>query len=440
MRLYSYFLLVIFYFVCYNLHKFDTVDCIKLHKGANDNVQTKDESKEGSKDMSEEEQSTQETSSDSSNSDNDNDVSSGTKEKSDSETEKGEDNKSGISGAIDEKNENANTDTKEEQNNTTNGQDGSLLKEDKMEDESISNQIKDTVKEEDEKNELKKLEEFKKSETLDKEPEIEKEPSENHVKNEKKYEIESEIISKTSTSISEVRMTDENEFTIDHPAVNQVINKVIQPSTEEKQLQIEIKDDFEPESGIDESKQTKSVILTFDLSSEDLFSKISLISDSKLTLTRYIGMNPQKVKITLVDPTIRFGSQQTRLSELAKYESMQFELNQKVPGKADVISLSEISNQIPIILQQHNTTTLRFLLEAVDSQTQFGILSNMDGVGPTIVLELKPTVESNSTWMYTITGVAVIVVIIGVSIALYFQNKNKESQRIENMPLLNNKV
>lgn len=418
----------------------DTVDCIKLHKGANDNVQTKDESKEGSKDMSEEEQSTQETSSDSSNNDNDNDISSGTEEKSDSETEKGEDNKSGTSGAIDEKNENANTDSKEEQNNATNGQDGSLLKGDKMEDESIGNQIKDAAKEEDEKNELKKLEEFKKSETLDKEPEIEKEPSENHVENEKKYEIESEIISKTSTSISEVRMTDENEFTIDHPTVNQVINKVIQPSTEEKQLQIELKDDFEPESGIDESKQTKSVILTFDLSSEDLFSKISLISDSKLTLTRYIGMNPQKVKITLVDPTIRFGSQQTRLSELAKYESMQFELNQKVPGKADVISLSEISNQIPIILQQHNTTTLRFLLEAVDSQTQFGILSNMDGVGPTIVLELKPTVESNSTWMYTITGVAVIVVIIGVSIALYFQNKNKESQRIENMPLLNNKV
>ncbi|KAL5369089.1 putative signal peptide-containing protein with transmembrane domain [Cryptosporidium parvum] len=440
MRLYSYFLLVIFYFVCCNLHKLDTVDCIKLHKGANDNVQTKDESKEGSKDMSEEEQSTQETSSDSSNNDNDNDISSGTEEKSDSETEKGEDNKSGTSGAIDEKNENANTDSKEEQNNATNGQDGSLLKGDKMEDESIGNQIKDAAKEEDEKNELKKLEEFKKSETLDKEPEIEKEPSENHVENEKKYEIESEIISKTSTSISEVRMTDENEFTIDHPTVNQVINKVIQPSTEEKQLQIELKDDFEPESGIDESKQTKSVILTFDLSSEDLFSKISLISDSKLTLTRYIGMNPQKVKITLVDPTIRFGSQQTRLSELAKYESMQFELNQKVPGKADVISLSEISNQIPIILQQHNTTTLRFLLEAVDSQTQFGILSNMDGVGPTIVLELKPTVESNSTWMYTITGVAVIVVIIGVSIALYFQNKNKESQRIENMPLLNNKV
>ncbi|CUV05779.1 unnamed protein product [Cryptosporidium hominis] len=439
MRLYSYFLLVIFYFVCYDLQKLDTVDCIKLHKDANDNVQTKDESKEGSKDMSKEEQSTQETSSDGSN--NDNDISSGTEEKSDSETEKGEDNKSGISEAIDEKNdENANTDTKDEQSNATNGQDGSLLKGDKMEDESIGNQIKDTVKEEDEKNELKKLEEFKKSETLDKEPEIEKEPSENRVENEKKYEIESEFISKTSTIISEVRMTDENEFTIDHPVVNQVINKVIQPSTEEKQLQIEIKDDFEPESGIDESKQTKSVILTFDLSSEDLFSKISLISDSKLTLTRYIGMNPQKVKITLVDPTIRFGSQQTRLSELAKYESMQFELNQKVPGKADVISLSEISNQIPIILQQHNTTTLRFLLEAVDSQTQFGILSNMDGVGPTIVLELKPTVESNSTWMYTITGVAVIVVIIGVSIALYFQNKNKESQRIENMPLLNNKV
>ncbi|KAK9173095.1 hypothetical protein CmeUKMEL1_08010 [Cryptosporidium meleagridis] len=443
MRLYSYFLLVIFYFACYNLQKLDTVDCIKLHKGVVDNAQTKDESIESSKDVNEEEQSTQETSIDNSNNDNgkDNDPSAGNEEKSDSETEKAEDNKNGISEAFDGKNdENADTETKEDRNNAIKGQDGSLLRGDKMEDESIGNQINDTVKEEDVKNELKKLEEFKKSETLDKEPEIEKEPSENHVENEKKYEVESEIISKTSTSISEVKMTDENEFTIDHPVVNQVINKIIQPSTEEKQLQIEIKDDFEPESGIDESKQTKSVILTFDLSSEDLFSKISLISDSKLTLTRYIGMSPQKAKITLVDPTIRFGSQQTRLSELAKYESMQFELDQKVPGKADVISLSEISNQIPIILQQHNTTTLRFLLEAVDSQTQFGILSNMDGVGPTIVLELKPTVESNSTWMYTITGVAVIVVIIGVSIALYFQNKNKESQKIENMPLLNNKV
>lgn len=417
MRLYSYLLLIIFYLTCSNLQRLNLVNGIKLQNSSNEIISKSEENfKEDDKDLSDEEQNNQDKSN----------ISVGVKEKLGLESsEKDIDNKDEMPESSGEKN-----DTEKPLSETG-----------KTEDDTLDTQNKDSMKDEDEKNELIKLEEFKKSETLEKKPVFEKkETAKKNIENEKKYEVESEIISKSNIITSDVRMTDENEFTIDHPTVNQVVNKIIQPSTDEKQLQIEMKDDFEPESGMDESKQTKSVVLTFDLSSEDLFNKISLISDSKLTLTRYVGMNPQKLKITIVDPTVQLGSLQTRLSELPRYESMQFELNQKVPGKADIISLSEISSQIPIILQQHNTTIIRFLLEAADSQTQFGILSNMDGVGPTIILELKPTVESNSTWMYTITGVAIIFVIIGVSIALYFQNKNKESQRIENMPLLNNKV
>ncbi|OII72176.1 uncharacterized protein cubi_01509 [Cryptosporidium ubiquitum] len=426
MKLHSYLILIIFYLSCFTLQRLNHVDGLQLQKGSIEKInQPNGDAKEDIKDVSEEDQSGQDS----------NGGPAGIKEKSELESSEKDD---------DSKNETFEPfEGKDEKNDTKDDQGGFLLEREKMEDDTTDTQSKDTVKEEDEKNELKKLEEFKKSETLENKPNYEeKEKSENIEKSEKenKYEVESEIISKTTINTSDVTMTDENEFTIDHPIVNQVVNKIIQPSTDEKQLLIEMKDDFEPESGMDDSKQTKSVILTFDLSSEDLVNKISLISDSKLTITRYVGMNPQKVKITIVDPTVQLGSSQTRLSELSKYESMQFELNKKVPGKADIISLSEISNQIPVILQQHNTTTLRFLLEAVDSQTQFGILSNMEGVGPTVILELKPTVESNSTWMYTITGVAIIFVIIGVSIALYFQNKNKESKRIENMPLLNNKV
>ncbi|KAJ1605053.1 putative signal peptide-containing protein with transmembrane domain [Cryptosporidium canis] len=441
MRPNSYLLLIVFYFVCTALGGVDHVGAIQVHK----NPENKTEGSSKEVDGSDEDQgqdghaSSDEESGDSTG---------GTAERSESDSGSKEENQGEAAEKGDDKNpkeesqgeaaEKSDDKSSEEGSSPSSSSEG----EGKHAKEIVpSVQSKDTLKEEDEKNELKKLEEFKKSETLEKEPEqVGNKRAEVHVNNEEKYRVESEIISQGSVNSSDVRMTDENEFTIDHPAVNQVINKIIQPSTDEKQLQVEMKNDFEPESGTEESKQTKSVILTFDLSSEDLASKISLISDSKLTLTRYIGMNPQKAKITIVDPTVQLSSSQTRLSELSRYESMELDLSQKIPGKADIISLSEISSQIPIILQQHNTTVLRLLLEATTPQTQFGILSNMDGVGPTIVLELKPTVESNSTWMYTITGVAIIFVIIGVSIALYFQNKNKESQKIENIPLLNNKV
>ncbi|KAJ1608271.1 putative signal peptide-containing protein with transmembrane domain [Cryptosporidium canis] len=445
MRPNSYLLLIVFYFVCTALGGADHVGALQVHKSLED--KTEGSSKEVDGSDSDQGQDGQAGSDEESG-----DSTAGTAEKSESDSgskeeaqgevaEKGDD-KSPKEEAQGEAAEKGDDKSSEEGSSSPSSSSSSEEEEGKHAKEVVpSVQSKDTLKEEDEKNELKKLEEFKKSETLEKEPEqVGKKRAEARVNNEEKYRVESEIISQGSVNSSDVRMTDENEFTVDHPAVNQVINKIIQPSTDEKQLQVEMKEDFEPESGTEESKQTKSVILTFDLSSEDLVSKISLISDSKLTLTRYIGMNPQKAKITIVDPTVQLSSSQTRLSELSRYESMEFDLSQKIPGKADIISLSEISSQIPIILQQHNTTVLRLLLEATTPRTQFGILSNMDGVGPTIVLELKPTVESNSTWMYTITGVAIIFVIIGVSIALYFQNKNKESQKIENIPLLNNKV
>lgn len=421
MRLYSCLLLIVLYLVCTALERIDQADGLQLHKSVVDKreAEGKDEKEEVQPGSGDEE--------------------SGALKKTEESSESGSEGVKDGEGMDEE----GKDETKDEPSRGADGKErlmSSFERED-VEESVPNSQSKDIMKEEDEKNELKKLEEFKKSETLEKEPDlVEKEAPESHAEDEKKYKVESEVISEKSTSASDVKMTDENEFTIDHPEVNQVVNKVVQPYTDEKQLQVEMKEDFEPESGMDESKQTKSVVLTFNLASEYLSGKTSLISDSRMTLTRYIGMAPQKVKITIVDPTVQLGSSQTRLSELARYESVEFELSQKVPGKVDTISLSEISNHIPIILQQHNTTVLRFLLEAVNSQTQFGILSNMDGVGPTLVLELKPTVESNSTWMYTITGVAIIVVIIGVSIALYFQNKNKESQKIENIPLLNNKV
>lgn len=426
MKVYSCLLLIIFYLASTALEGIDKADGIQLHKSSVDKAEGSQKETEG-KDLKED----QTAQLDSGDEESDNskkakeiDAPKKTEESSESETV-------GVKeGGMAENSEMKDGPGKEGRESSSEGE---------MAEESVpDSQSKDIVKEEDEKNELKKLEEFKKSETLEKEPGFgEKEASESRSEGEKKYQVESEVVSEKNVNVSDVKMTDENEFTVDHPTVNQVVNKVIQPSTDEKQLQVEMKDDFESESGMEESKQTKSVLLTFDLASEYLSGKISLISDSRLTLTRYIGMAPQKAKITIVDPTVQLSSSQTRLSELSRYESIEFELSQKVPGKSDIVSLSEISNHIPIILQQHNTTVLRFLLEAANSQTQFGLLSNMDGVGPTLVLELKPTVESNSTWMYTITGVAIIVVIIGVSIALYFQNKNKESQKIENLPLLN---
>ncbi|KAF7456937.1 hypothetical protein HWI79_2515 [Cryptosporidium felis] len=437
MRLQSGLLLITFYFlVCLTLDNFDPADGVKLHRSPEMGTGKESGSEPGSGGNPSEELSKEDADS-MGNSENSTRPKEETAENISETKEETSSEESGSKEESDTKEESSSKEegnSKEENGNREDGNKEGGLVEGSETTEVPEVTVKD-LKEEDERNELKKLEEFKKSEILEKSSEIVPEETPKQSEGEK-YQVESEVI-QTSDATSDVKMTGENEFSVAAPKVNQVVNKIILPTTEERQLQIEMKNDFEPESGIEESKQTKSVLLTFDLSTEDLFNKISLISDSRLILTRYTGVNPQKLKVTIVDPTLQLGSSETRLSELSKFDSMEYSLDKKLPGKADSISLSEISGQIPVILQQYNTTNLRLLLEAADLQTQFGILANMEGVGPKIVLELKPTVESNSTWMYTITGVAIIFVIIGVSIALYFQNKGKDSQKPESAPLLN---
>ncbi|KAK6590022.1 hypothetical protein RS030_192926 [Cryptosporidium xiaoi] len=313
----------------------------------------------------------------------------------------------------------------------------------------INNKGRDKIKEEDELHELKILEEFKQGEMMEKGSINHHSPSgskklidvNNNEENESKYNILSETIDDDKFKAS-VNITGENEYSIGISSINQLVNAIIKPfSSDEKQFQIEMKEETENESDMDDNKQEKSVIMTFDLSTNILSNKIPLISESDLVITRYTGITPQNIKITILDPTVDLENSQVRLTEISKFDSIERNLGKKTQSKSDTISLGAISSQIPVILQQFNTSNFRILLEPGDTGTQFGILSNLDQVGPTLRIGLKQTIESDSTWMYTITGVAIIFVIIGVSIALYFQNKNKESsQKIENVPLLGNKV
>ncbi|KAH7647567.1 hypothetical protein FG379_000650 [Cryptosporidium bovis] len=313
----------------------------------------------------------------------------------------------------------------------------------------INNKGRDKIKEEDELHELKILEEFKQGEMMEKGSVNHHSLSgskksidvNNNEEDESKYNILSETIDDDRSKAS-VNITGENEYSIGISSINQLVNTIIKPfSSDEKQFQIEMKEETENESDMDDNKQEKSVIMTFDLSTNILSNKIPLISESDLVITRYTGITPQNIKITILDPTVNLENSQVRLTEISKFDSIESKLGKKAQSKSDTISLGAISSQIPVILQQFNTSNFRILLEPGDTGTQFGILSNLDQVGPILKIGLKQTIESNSTWMYTITGVAIIFVIIGVSIALYFQNKNKESsQKIENVPLLGNKV
>ncbi|KAH8738975.1 hypothetical protein FG386_003300 [Cryptosporidium ryanae] len=317
--------------------------------------------------------------------------------------------------------------------------------------EQIEDINRSKIKEEDELHELKRLEEFKHDEMMEKGSTshydwIEGERPTGNVdyrgeEGENKYDVLSETIDDDKSKLN-VNITGKNKYSIGVSSINQVVNTIIQPfSNEENQFQIEMKEEAESESDMDENKQTKSVIMTFDLSTDILSNKIPLISESDLVITRYTGITPQNIKVTILDPTVNLDNSQVRLADIPRFDTIEHELGEKAQSKPDTIPLGGISSQIPIILQQFNTSNFRIILEPVDTNTQFSILSNLDKVGPTLKIELKQTIESNSTWLYTITGVAIIFVIIGVSIALYFQNKNKESsQKAENMPLLGNKV
>ncbi|KAL7067208.1 hypothetical protein ACR3K2_23090 [Cryptosporidium serpentis] len=223
---------------------------------------------------------------------------------------------------------------------------------------------------------------------------------------------------------------DSVEFISNAQIVYPVENEIIGPPSNETEFTISLL----KVNKLNEEK-AKMIILDFNVINN---LNIALIADIKLMITRFSGFNPHDIKITLLDPTQSLTKGNTRLSEVNSYDYKIAHLKQKEAGRADIIELKDLISGISIIYKQFNSTNLRIMIEAINTDESFGILLNMKDVGPDIVIQTKLTPLPRSKWIYTVIFLAILFVVVGVIVAIYIQNKKKKQADLSNQPLLSN--